>query len=913
MRRRLRRWRTTSAQTNIASIANYSDFDLSASRDDWQVNCAANDTIFPCRAQPTCESATNEALASNRCYYINPQGATRVACSSGDFRSCATLSIGADCAPIGGTGTCTSYDIDGVVPDDQRRLRGNVTSPGFQWPPNCQPYVYESLQGATVAATILQRYDPVNYAAWDWGNHALERAYVWLNSVAKGADGNFCTVTNPSAEGDDDLWSPWLVNYYEGTSFTAPAGGKPGKGMGFTAWTHAGPAPACPACSNGVKDCGEADVDCGRASTRCSACSVGDSCATSEDCASGLCAGSVCVTPIRRPAPTTSTTTLPIATPTTSTTMTGVTTSTIVTITTTTTTTTTTLSAASGTGCTTNADCDDGVGCTVDRCENGTGLCDHAPTNALCANGLYCDGAETCDATLGCRAGTPVSCGDAVACTADSCNETTDACDHVANNSACSDGLFCNGAETCDATLGCRAGTPVSCGDAVACTADSCNETTDACDHVANNALCSDGLFCNGAETCDATLGCRAGTPVSCGDAVACTTDSCNETTDACDHVANNSACSDGLFCNGAETCDATLGCRAGTPVSCGDAVACTADSCNETTDACDHVANNSLCSDGLFCNGAETCDATLGCRAGTPVSCGDAVACTADSCNETTDACDHVANNSACSDGLFCNGSEICNATLGCQGGSNPCGAGQTCNESTDVCQNASGPVTFGEVKSGASTNSTSVTTTVQLTGVINHLYLAVVGYRQTTTSSAVAVSGVSGLGLTWTQVATQCSGRNLTGISVWKAQGTPSGNGTVTATLTRQAAAAAISVSRYSGASTTNPLGSVVRSNTRGASGACTGGVDSASYTMSLPVTAVNGLAFGAATMRDKSHTPGAGYTERIEVHAGSGGTAASAANEDRAVVAAPSTLAVNGTFRSATDWAAVALEIR
>jgi hypothetical protein len=227
-------------------------------------------------------------------------------------------------------------------------------------------------------------------------------------------------------------------------------------------------------------------------------------------------------------------------------------------------------------------------------------------------------------------------------------------------------------------------------------------------------------------------------------------------------------------------------------------------------------------------------------------------------------------------------------------------------------VCQDSSGTVTFSEVKSGASTNSTSVTTTAQLTGVTNHLYLAVVAYRQPT-KSTVTVNGLSGLGLAWTQVATQCSGRNLTGISVWKAQGAPSGDGTVTATLTGLAPASAISVSRYSGASTTNPLGSVARSNTRGASGACTGGIDSASYAMSLAVTTVNGIAFGAATMRDKSHTPGAGYTERIEVHAGSGSSAASAASEDRAVVSAPGTLAVNGTFSKATDWAAVALEIR
>lgn len=90
-------------------------------------------------------------------------------------------------------------------------------------------------------------------------------------------------------------------------------------------------------------------------------------------------------------------------------------------------------------------------------------------------------------------------------------------------------------------------------------------------------------------------------------------------------------------------------------------------------------------CDDGLFCNGAEQC-VSNSCQAGSAPNCSDSVACTTDSCNESTDSCDHAPNNAACDDGLFCNGSETCNATLGCQGGSDPCG-GQPCNEGTDSC----------------------------------------------------------------------------------------------------------------------------------------------------------------------------------------------------------------------------------
>jgi subtilisin family serine protease len=90
-------------------------------------------------------------------------------------------------------------------------------------------------------------------------------------------------------------------------------------------------------------------------------------------------------------------------------------------------------------------------------------------------------------------------------------------------------------------------------------------------------------------------------------------------------------------------------------------------------------------CSDGQFCNGAEVCNAGI-CQAGTPPNCADSVACTTDTCNETTDSCDHTPNNGACDDGLFCNGAETCNVTLGCQAGTDPC-APEPCNEGTDTC----------------------------------------------------------------------------------------------------------------------------------------------------------------------------------------------------------------------------------
>jgi hypothetical protein len=143
--------------------------------------------------------------------------------------------------------------------------------------------------------------------------------------------------------------------------------------------------------------------------------------------------------------------------------------------------------------------------------------------------------------------------------------------------------------------------------------------------------------------------------------------------------------CNDGLFCNGTETCVAGA-CQAGTAPNCADAVACTSDSCNESTDSCDHIANNAACSNGLFCDGTETCNVTLGCQSGAAPNCDDSIACTTDSCNEGTDSCNNSPNNAACDDGLFCNGAEQCTGGVGCTAGTNPCGGGG-CDEGTDTC----------------------------------------------------------------------------------------------------------------------------------------------------------------------------------------------------------------------------------
>ncbi len=384
----------------------------------------------------------------------------------------------------------------------------------------------------------------------------------------------------------------------------------------------------------------------------------------------------------------------------------------------------------------TAVDCNDGVGCTDDSCNEGTDSCDNVANDANCDNGLYCDGAEWCDAVSDCQVGTTVDCDDAVACTDDSCNEGTDSCDNVPNDGLCDDGAFCNGAETCHATLGCQAGSDPCAGYF------GCDEVNDVCVECFGDGDCDDGLYCNGVETCDVLGVCQGGTAVDCNDGVGCTDDSCNEGTDSCDNVANDANCDNGLYCDGAEWCDAVSDCQAGTAVDCDDGVGCTDDSCNEGTDSCDRLANDANCDNGLYCDGAEWCHAVSDCQAGTAVDCDDGVGCTDDSCNEGTDSCDNTANDAYCPDnGLFCDGTEYCDAVADCSSTGDPCSGGEICNETTDTCDPGdAAKMEAGSVLIGGTAVTVNLTNTY-----VSPVVVCSIQYNNNTTPVVTRVTSVT------------------------------------------------------------------------------------------------------------------------------------------------------------------------
>lgn len=220
---------------------------------------------------------------------------------------------------------------------------------------------------------------------------------------------------------------------------------------------------------------------------------------------------------------------------------------------------------------------------------------------------------------------------------------------------------------------------------------------------------------------------------------------------------------------------------------------------------------------------------------------------------------------------------------------------------------EGSGGPVVFEETRSGGSISSVVVATADPLTLVNGDLYLAAIS-----TKGHVQVSSVSGLGLNWLPVREQCGGRMQTGVSVWMARGNPSGSGIVTATLAQIPQSAVITVSRYSGAHLTEPLGTLISANTNGLNGACSDGSDGRNYLVNVATTAPGSVIFGAVAIRNRTHTPGAGYTERSETSVSSGGSMVGLAIVDQ-TIPEPGVTPLNGSFSGEVDWAVIGIEIK
>ncbi|MCH7596551.1 MAG: RHS repeat-associated core domain-containing protein, partial [Planctomycetes bacterium] len=116
--------------------------------------------------------------------------------------------------------------------------------------------------------------------------------------------------------------------------------------------------------------------------------------------------------------------------------------------------------------CSDDADCDDGIECTVDICNAGT--CENTDSDPRCNDGLFCTGTETCDP-------------NSEDADVEGCVASGDPCDPLSFTPICEERT-----ESCSACI-----LNADCDDGVACTDDSCDEVNDVVVNTVNDANCN--------------------------------------------------------------------------------------------------------------------------------------------------------------------------------------------------------------------------------------------------------------------------------------------------------------------------------------------------------------------------------------------------------------------------------------
>jgi len=294
--------------------------------------------------------------------------------------------------------------------------------------------------------------------------------------------------------------------------------------------------------------------------------------------------------------------------------------------------------------------------------------CPTCTSDTQCADGVFCNGQEVCNLSLqACQPGSPPDCSDANPCTADSCDQTSDACVNTpipsccTNDCDCDDRVLCNGLEFCSLFGDCEPGGP-PCEDGNPCTDDICGEATVSCTHSNNTAPCDDGRPCTTGDTCSGGICSGTGIPGCCF-------------TDA--------DCDDGVFCNGPEVCDPQSGCQPAAAVACDDGDSCTADTCDEFNEACEYTEILGCCTDDLDCDDDNECTAD---------ACKPVTLCENDIC-QTMYRCENRLSsgapcgnqgNTACTDPDTCDTTGVCQPNHAQDG--TPCNDGDLCTEN-DAC----------------------------------------------------------------------------------------------------------------------------------------------------------------------------------------------------------------------------------
>ena len=206
----------------------------------------------------------------------------------------------------------------------------------------------------------------------------------------------------------------------------------------------------------------------------------------------------------------------------------------------------------------------------------------------------------------------------------------------------------------------------------------------------------------------DEIAGCS--TNADCTDSEGCTDDLCTD--GDCSYTNNTDACDDGVYCNGTDTCSGgTCSVNSGDPCDSmvGDLDSDCSETCDEALDTCTATdPDYSLCDDGVYCDGVDECISGTCTSNGTdpclPLDVTDIYCNT--SCDETTDTC--TANDpdaTVCDDGIYCNGADTCTSGICSTNAGDPCSGGSecqdVCTEEADTCLSALGTAcsTDGEI----------------------------------------------------------------------------------------------------------------------------------------------------------------------------------------------------------------------
>ena len=98
--------------------------------------------------------------------------------------------------------------------------------------------------------------------------------------------------------------------------------------------------------------------------------------------------------------------------------------------------------------------CDDGIACTSDGCA-ADGECEHVADHGQCADGVFCNGEEECSPEFGCVPGPVPGLDDGVVCTVDKCQEAGNLVTHEPDDALCDDGNGCT-QDSCDPVADCK-------------------------------------------------------------------------------------------------------------------------------------------------------------------------------------------------------------------------------------------------------------------------------------------------------------------------------------------------------------------------------------------------------------------------------------------------------------------------